>query len=127
MKIDRILAGIRESQSAEKQASETPAAPVADKTAATHSALVSALNDALAPNTKVASENATPAASPVDDVMQVAAEMAGAEKEAAIKEAQLLGAAFADSAIARIAGWNKTAAQMVAEAPATPADRKSVV
>jgi len=115
MKIDRILAGIRESQSAEKQASETPA-PVADKTASTHSALVSALNDALSTREKAASE--TVAASPVDDVMKVAAEMAGAEKEAAIKEAQLLGAAFADSAMARISEWNKTAAQMVAAAPA---------
>ena len=115
MKIDRILAGIRESQSAEKQASETPA-PVADKTASTHSALVSALNDALTSNTKVASDVSAP--SPVDDVMKVAAEMAGAQKEAAIKEAQLLGAAFADSAIARISEWNKTAAQMVAAAPA---------
>lgn len=115
MKIDRILAGIRESQAAEKQASDTTTtAPAAEKTASNQSALVSALNEALA--VKVASDAAAP--SPVDDVMKVAAELAGAEKEAAVKEAQLLGAAFADAAIARMADWNKTAAQMVAQTPA---------
>ena len=119
MKIDRILAGIRESQAAEKQASETPAAAVAEKTASTHSALVTALNEALAPKEKVASE-AKPSASPVDDVMKVAQELAGAEKEAALKEAQILGAAFADAAVARMSEWNKTAQQMVAAAPSAP-------
>ena len=115
MKIDRILAGIRESQAAEKQASETTAAPVAEKTASTQTALVSALNEALAPkDTKVAS---APEASPVDDVMKVAQELAGAEKEAALKEAQILGAAFADAAVARLGDWSKTAAAMVAAAP----------
>ena len=44
--------------------------------------------------------------------MKVAQELAGAEKEAAVKEAQLLGAAFADAAVARMAEWNKTASQM---------------
>jgi len=110
MKIDRVLAGIRESQAAEKTANETPAAPVAAKTASTQTALVSALNEALAPkDTKVAS---APEASPVDDVMKVAQELAGAEKEAAVKEAQLLGAAFADAAVARLGDWSKTAAAM---------------
>ena len=116
MKIDRILAGIRESQSAEKQASETPAAPVAEKTAATHLALVSALNAALVPGEKVASEASE--ASPVNDVMKVAQELAGAEKEAAVKEAQILGAAFADAAVARLGDWSKTAQQMAATATA---------
>jgi len=119
MKIDRILAGIRESQAAEKQASETPVVPVAEKTASTQTALVSALNEALAPkDTKVAS---APEASPVDDVMKVAQELAGAEKEAAVKEAQLLGAAFADAAVARLGDWSKTAVAMVAAAPAAAA------
>jgi hypothetical protein len=115
MKIDRILAGIRDTQAAEKKASETPVPAVAEKTASTQTALVAALNDALAPkDTKVASASE---ASPVDDVMKVAQELAGAEKEAAVKEAQILGTAFADAAIARMAEWNKTAAQMVTAAP----------
>jgi hypothetical protein len=119
MKIDRILAGIRESQAAEKQASEVPAAPVAEKTASTHSALVSALNEALAPSVKVAAE--APTASPVNDVMKVAQEIAGAEKEAALKEAQMLGAAFADAAVARLGDWSKVASQMTAGASAVQA------
>lgn len=115
MKIEKILAGIRESQSAEKTASEKPAsAPVSEKTAAPRAQLVSALNDALnaSGNEKVASEG-----NPVSDVMKIASEVAATEKEAAIKEAQLLGAAFADAAVARLAEWNKTAAALP-QAPA---------
>lgn len=118
MKIDRILAGIRESQNAEKQASDaTPTTtPVPAEKTSSAPALVNALHEALKPAEKTASE--TPAKSPVDDVMKVAQELAGAEKEAAIKEAQILGAAFADSAIARLNEWNKTAAEMLVSAPA---------
>jgi hypothetical protein len=117
MKIDRILAGIRESQSAEKQASETPASVVSssEKIASTQTALVKAMNEALAVGEKTASETVT--SSPVDDVMKVAQELADAEKEAAVKEAQILGAAFADAAVARMGEWNKVAAQMMANAP----------
>jgi hypothetical protein len=50
--------------------------------------------------------------------MKVAEELASAEKEAAEKEARLLGAAFADAAVARLGEWNKVAAQMVANIPA---------
>lgn len=117
MKIDRILAGIRESQAAEKQAGEAPVSQAPEKTASTHSALVSALNEALAPSEKTASEAAS--ASPVTDVMKVAQEIAGSEKEAAEKEARLLGAAFADAAVARLGDWSKVASQMVTSAPAT--------
>lgn len=123
MKIDRILAGIRESQAAEKQASETPvpaATQAAEKTASNQNALVSAMHDALSGTEKAASEK-TPAASPVDDVMKVAADMASAEKEAALKEAQILGAAFADAAVARLSEWNKTAAAMLQSVPAVQA------
>jgi hypothetical protein len=119
MKIDRILAGIRESQAAEKQASEAPVAPAAEKTASTQTALVTAMKEALTPAEKTASEKAP--ASPVDDVMKVAEQLAGAEKEAALKEAQILGAAFADAAVARLGDWSKVASQMVATAPAVQA------
>lgn len=117
MKIDRILAGIRESQAAEKTAGEAPApaAPTAEKTASSQNPLVAALHEALKPEEKTAS--AAPEKSPVDDVMKVAQELAGAEKDAAVKEAQILGAAFADAAVARLGDWSKTAQQMVAAAP----------
>jgi hypothetical protein len=111
MKIERILAGIRESQAAEKQASVTPVAVTSpEKTASTQSTLVAAVNDALA-STKVAAE--APVSSPVTDVMKVAQELQGSEKEAAVKEAQILGAAFADAAVARLKDWNKIASQMM--------------
>lgn len=116
MKIDRILAGIRESQASEKVASASPAVEntaSVEKKAATNAALVNALNEALAPAEKTASE-----ASPVNDVMKVASEIANAEQEVAVKEAQLLGTAFADAAISRISEWNKTAASMLAANPA---------
>lgn len=118
MKIDRILAGIRESQAAEKQAGEAPvAAPAPAPTEKTSApALVNALHEVLKGGEKTASE--APAKSPVDDVMKVAQDLAAAEKDAAVKEAQILGAAFADSAIARLNEWNKTAAEMLVAAPA---------
>lgn len=125
MKIDRILAGIRESQAAEKQAGEAPVAAPATvaKTASVQTELVGAMKEALAATSpeKTAAEKTPAAASPVDDVMKVAQELAGAEKEAALKEAQILGAAFADAAIARMAEWNKTAGQLIASAPAVQA------
>ena len=117
MKIDRILAGIRESQAAEKTAGEAPVST--DKAASTQTTLVSAMNDALASNVKTASEATQ--ASPVTDVMKVAQELAGTEKEAAVKEAQILGAAFADAAVARLGDWSKVASQMVAGAPVVQA------
>jgi len=124
MKIERILAGIRESQTSEKTASETPVAPATDKTATTNTALVAALNDALSSKEKIASE--TPATSPINDVMKVAEELAGAEKEAAVKEAQILGTAFADAAVARMAEWNKQASQMVSSSPVVQEDPERI-
>ena len=112
MKIERILAGIKESQN------PTPAA-VTEKTAAVKAdaspreALLSALTNATTTE-KVASASAV---GPVDDVMKVAAELVASEKDAAVKEAQLLGTAFMDAAIARLDVWQKTAAQMIQNTP----------
>lgn len=120
MKIERILAGIREAQSTEKKASETaPATSSAEKTSSSSPALLSALNDALAGAEKTAS--VATEASPVDDVMKVAADLARMEKEAAEKEARTLGTAFADAAVARLEEWNKAAAELMASQPAPAA------
>lgn len=126
MKIDRILAGIRESQNAQKTASEKPAEATStapsEKAAANRPALATALSEALASATeKTAAVVPVAKVSPVTDVMKVAQEIAGSEKEAAIKEAQLLGTAFADAAVARLGEWQKTAGQMLAATPAAPA------
>jgi hypothetical protein len=134
MKLDKMLATIRASEAtpAEKTASaKTPAVTTETKTASAANPLENALKSALAEvnggSDKTASETKT---SPVDDVMKIASQMAGAETEAAVKEAQLLGAAFADSVIARFNEWNektgglKTAAATatVAAVPGVPAD-----
>lgn len=110
MKIANILASIRQN---EKTAAEAPVAAetkTATVTEAPREALKAALDTALE---KTAS---APAASPVDDVMKVASDIADAEKEAALKEAELLGAAFADSVVARLSTWTKSAAEVAAPA-----------
>jgi hypothetical protein len=125
MKLDKMLATIRQSEAkpAEKTASDkTTVAPAATetKTASTGNPLEAALKSALNEvNVKTASDKT----SPVDDVMKVASEMADAEKEAALAEAKLLGAAFADAAVARFSEWNQKTAglQAPAAAPSAPA------
>lgn len=112
MKIDRILSGLRQTQDTTKEASvaSAPKAPTHDSS---RDALVGALNDALATD-KVASE----AASPVADVMKVAEELAGVEQDARIKEAQVMGAAFADAFVARLGVWQAKAAELNQAEPA---------
>lgn len=106
MKIDQYLKGVREAKPAtEKVASAASAAPAAATPG--RDDLLSALNGALE-TSKTASEKT---ANPVDDVVKIANEVAAAEKEANVKEAKLMGIAFADAAIARIADWQKTAAE----------------
>lgn len=105
MKIEKILAGIRQPKQ-EKVASETPAAAAPVK-AASESPLNSALTAALE-TSKVASEKT----SPVADVMKVAAELESAEKEAEVKHAQVMGRAFADAAISRISEWQDKSAAL---------------
>jgi hypothetical protein len=118
MKIDKILSGIRQSQDTTKEASEHAASP-ASKTASSSDALVGALNAALtaAPAVKTASE----ASSPVADVMKVAAEIAAVEQGAQVKQAQVMGAAFADAFVARLGVWQTKAAELNQSAPAQAA------
>lgn len=112
MRIEAILKGIKESQP-EKTASETPAPAATEKTA---SAPVEALKAAVSEALTASAPVKTAAASPVQDIVKVASEIAASEKEASLKEAQLLGTAFADAAIARFQEWNKVA-QAIPDAP----------
>lgn len=113
MKIDKILSGIRQSQETSKEASDrstsasAPVTKVAETTTAPRDALVGALNEALSTQ-KMASD----ARSPVSDVMKVAEEMAGVEHDARVKEAQVMGAAFADAFVARLGQWQEKAASL---------------
>lgn len=127
MKIEKILSGLRQTQDTTKEASAPltlVSPPAADKTAsdAPRDALVGALSTALAAaplSEKTASDKN---AGPVADVMKVAEELAATEQEANIKHAQVMGAAFADSFVARLGQWQTKAAELLTTpAPAAPA------
>jgi len=57
------------------------------------------------------------AASPVEDMMKVAAQLSGAEHDALIKEGQLYGAAVCDGFMARAAQYNEAASKTAAQVP----------
>lgn len=107
MKIDKILSGLRQTQDTTKEASAAPVPAVKAAADSPRDALVGALNDALTTD-KVASEKS----SPVADVMKIAEEMAGVEHDARVKEAQVMGAAFADAFVARLGVWQSKAAEL---------------
>ena len=109
MKLSNLLVSIRKNQDTEKTASAVPV-PVAAP-APTETKLAGALREAVSESTKVAS---TQTVSPVAEVMKIAAEVADGEKLAALKESALLGAAYADAAIARFAEWQKAAGELPA-------------
>lgn len=122
MKLEDTLNSLRKLHDAgTKTASETPA-PNAD--VAAPDALKAALNAALAEpaSTKTASD----ASSPVAEVMKIAQQLTAADDEASLKQAALMGAAFADAAVARFEQWNKVAAETAASAPAQTGFRSAV-
>jgi len=109
MRLDTILQNIQSAQSAsEKVASERTIAPAP----VTRDALAASLNAAMA-GEKVASVQATRA--PVDDLMKIASEVAATEQEMAVKEAQLLGRAFADAVVSRVGEWQSAATKVASE------------
>jgi len=111
MKIDRILQGLRETQKPSEKTASAASTPAA-KSEVTNP-LVNAMNEALAaaPSTQKTAAEA-PVANPVNDVMKLAADMAKTENEAMVKQAQVMGAAFADTVVARLEEWRKTAAAL---------------
>lgn len=125
MKLDKILSGIRQSQDTTKEASVStstaPAAPAATKIAASQDSLVSALNNALAAApTPSSAKTASEKSSPVSDVMKIAADIAAVEQDAQVKQAQVMGAAFADAFVARVGVWQTKAAELNTAAPTAP-------
>jgi hypothetical protein len=117
MKIDQYLKGVQTAQPAAATEKVASAASTATTPATQpgRDVLLTALNNAVE-TAKTASEQAP---NPVNDVVKIASEVAEAEKAANVKEAQLMGIAFADAAIARINDWQKTAA---ANMPADASD-----
>jgi hypothetical protein len=116
MRIETILAGLKQEPKPPAKAPEKTAADKADPAAPPREALLAALSTALAGTEKRA--EAAPSASPVDDIMKTAAEILAADKEAAAKEASVLGQAFGDACVARLDTWLKHAQDLLSSSPA---------
>ena len=103
MRLDTILANIKAADTAsEKTASAHEASGVVPR-----DALLAALNE-----TSTTAKVASATRSPVDDLMKIATDVASTEQEMAIKEAQLLGRAFADAVVSRVGEWQGAAANL---------------
>lgn len=112
MKLSNVLAKIGEGEkTASVQAPAAPQGVTSEKVAASNTgdALRQALRDATAGG---ATEKQASTGSPVADLMKTAAAVADAEHDALLKEAQLYGAAVADSFVARLAQHNAALEQM---------------
>jgi|GEM_PF-2494637 len=108
MDLDQVLEEMKVSETQTKVASSEPAP------ASNPEEKPDALMDALSKTAKV---DEPPAESPdvVDDLMKMASELAGTEKEAEVAHAALLGQAFADAAISKFAAYDAQAAAVAAE------------
>jgi len=115
MKLSNVLATIKAPEG-EKTASAVSSSNAASKTAAnTSDALKAALKEATAP-AAVATEKKASAGSPAADLLKTAADMAGAEHEALVKEAHLYGSAVCDGFMVRMSQYNQTLGHVAAPA-----------
>ena len=110
MKLSDALAKIN--GAAEKTASvSAPAASAATPSNDIADRLRVALKEATAPEpTKTASQ-----ASPVDDLVKIAADLSQSEHDALVKEAQLYGAAVCDGFMARASQYNEAASKLAGQ------------
>lgn len=121
MKLSTVLGSIKGTESGTKVASASaPADTAPTKTAAaSQDALKAALKEVT--SAPAAAEKQASASSPVADLMKTAAQVAGAESEALLKEANWYGAAVCDGFMARFAQYNEAAEKLAAQhAPAAP-------
>lgn len=110
MKLSSVLTSIKGSNG-EKTASVSPSQEDRSEksaTASTSARLKEALKEATAP----ASEKVASAGSPVEDLTKIASQVASAEHEALVKEAQLYGAAVCDGFMARAAQYESAGAKV---------------
>ena len=116
MKLSQVLTSIKGSGDTVKTASDNTAAS-SDKTAAnTGEKLKAALREvtAAAPT----QEKQAAAGSPIDGLTKIASQVASAEHESLVKEAQLYGAAVMDGFMARGAMYEAAATKVAAAQPA---------
>jgi len=112
MELQQLIEQFNAGGSTEKTASAASAS--GEKTGATDD-LGAALKDALGAEEQT--KEAAAAGNPVDDLMKLAAELSGMDKEADIAHAKLCGTAFADSAAQR---WHQLKLAMAQEGHANP-------
>ncbi len=119
MKLSHALGAIK---GGEKTASApAPAAQptgTAPSTGDARERLAQALKEATAPEPQAKTASA---ASPVEDLTKIAADLSKAEHEAITKEAQLYGAALCDGFMARAAQYKEAAEKAAAASPAPTA------
>jgi hypothetical protein len=110
MKLSSVLTSIKGSNG-EKTASVSPSQEDRSEksaTASTSARLKEALKEAAAP----AQEKVASAGSPIEDLTKIASQVASAEHEALVKEAQLYGAAVCDGFMARAAQYEAAGAKV---------------
>ena len=115
MKLSQVLTSIKGSGDTVKTASDNTAAS-SDKTAAnTGEKLKAALREVTAAAPTQEKQAAT--GSPIDGLTKIASQVASAEHESLVKEAQLYGAAVMDGFMARGAQYDAAAQKIAAEQP----------
>lgn len=125
MSLDKILEDLKKASPAveTKTAAAKTETAQPSKVAQAKDELVQALRRAETASTKTAAAAEAPAATPVTELEKVAADLAAADQEALVKEAQFYGAAIADGFMARLQQYEKAAeslpaAEKTASAPA---------
>ena len=112
MEIASIMQRLEASNAADSSGIKTAAAT--PTTTPTADALRSELRQALSVVTEktAAAPAASPQASPTSDLLKIASEMAGAEEEALMKQAQVYGAAICDGFMTRYAQYEQAASEV---------------
>src|SRR5450631_3268985 len=112
MKLSKVLSTYSSEKTASAAASPTPTAKTASDTT---DRLKLALKEASAP--LLFEKIAAVQVSPVADLVKIASDVAGAEHEALVKEAQLYGASVCDGFMARMSQYNEAAEKIAGQQP----------
>lgn len=123
MEIAQIMKRLEDSQTADsagiKTAAEIPQPAITPSADALRSELRQAIG--AVQTEKTAAAPAPQQGSPTADLVKMASDLAGAEEEALMKQAQVYGAAICDGFMARYAQYEQAASEVAPEAPKTAA------
>lgn len=116
MKLSQVLSSIKSSDTVKTAASTSDATTEKTAAASTGDKLKAALHEATSsPSATVKQATASP--SPIEGLTKVASQIASAEHESIVKEANLYGAAVADGFMARMAMYDTAAEKVAATQP----------